>query len=98
VKSFGAMRDARNLTPKRLENAGWHLSWLGGGEQNLKKLGAFCHPEVADSIHYGLEGENKFLRDGVHVDGTKMVAVDVDRTWPKWVYERKCPANWFRPR
>jgi hypothetical protein len=35
---------------------------------------------------------------GLHVDGTKMLPVDVDATWPRWVYERRCPANWFRPR
>lgn len=95
VRSFGQMRDARNMTPTRLANAGWHLSWLGGGEANLAKLGSFCHPEVADRIHAGLADGNRFLDDGVHVDGTQMVRCEVDRTFPKWVREGSCPESWL---
>jgi len=95
VRSFGQMRDARNVA-KPLPNAGWHLSWLGGREANLNKLGAFCHPEVADRIHAGLAGGNLFLDRGVHVDGKQMIPVTVDRTWPRWVHERRCPEAWFR--
>jgi hypothetical protein len=95
VNSFGGMRDARNVA-KPLPDAGWHLSWLGGREANLHKLGAFCHPEVADRIHAGLADGNRFYDDGWHVDGKKLTPVEVDRTWPRWVYERQCPDNWFR--
>ena len=98
VKSFTAMRDRRNLTPIRLPDAGWHLSWLGGDEANLAKLGSFCHPEVADRIHRGLGVGNTFLNDGIHVDGAVMTPVDVDSSWPKWIAARRCPDNWFRPR
>ena len=28
-----------------------------------------------------------FLREGFHVDGTKMTPVDVDESWPRWVVE-----------
>src|SRR5690606_33433177 len=47
VRSFGEMRDARNFA-KALPMGGWHLSWLGGAEAALKKVGSFCHPEVED--------------------------------------------------
>lgn len=98
VKQFGAMRDARNIAP-HIPNGGWHLSWLGGDEANLRKLNAFCHPEVAERIHAGLTAAgNRFREDGYHVDLQKMRPVDVDDTWPRWVVERKCPENWFRPR
>jgi beta-1,4-mannosyl-glycoprotein beta-1,4-N-acetylglucosaminyltransferase len=97
-RSFNAMRDARNVA-NPIHNAGWHLSWLGGPVINRQKLNSFCHPECADQIDYGLkDGRNAFLELGLHVDGTKMTPVDVDASWPRWVYERKCPANWFRPR
>lgn len=97
INSFGAMRDARNIAPK-IENGGWHLSWLGGSQANLKKLHSFCHPEVADRINVGLHAGNKFLQHGIHVDGAVMLPVDVDRTWPKWIVEGKAPASWYRPR
>jgi len=41
---------------------------------------------------------NFYQREGWHVDGTKLIPVDVDRSWPRYIYERRCPANWFRPR
>lgn len=95
---FNQLRDARNFAPP-LHNAGWHLSWLGGPEANDRKLHSFCHGEVASQIEYGMSnGRNAFLEDGIHVDGTVMVPVDVDESWPRYVYERRCPANWFRPR
>ena len=97
-RPFNAMRDARNFAPA-LHNAGTHASWLGGTEANLRKLHAFCHREIESQIDYGLrDGTNHFLEAGIHVDGVKMVPVDVDSSWPRWVYERKCPDNWFRPR
>jgi hypothetical protein len=98
VRQFGAMRDARNTCP-HIGGGGWHFSWLGGDDANLRKLNAFCHPEVADRIHAGLTVQgNRFREDGWHVDLVKMEAVDVDETWPKWIVERRCPDVWWRPR
>lgn len=28
----------------------------------------------------------------------QLQAVNVDSSWPRWVSERRCPGNWFRPR
>jgi hypothetical protein len=96
IKSFAYMRGARNIA-KPLKNAGWHFSWLGGADRALHKVGAFCHPEVRDQIEKGLT-EDEFYRQGIHVDHQRMLPVDVDASWPKWIREQKCPANWFRPR
>lgn len=98
VTSFGYMRSCRNMAPTMPGAlAGWHLSWLGGRDAALAKLGSFCHPEIADRTRAGLEAD-EFLRTGYHVDGKRLVPVDVDETWPRYVYERKCPPSWFRPR
>ena len=96
VKTFGQMRDVRNIA-KPLQNAGWHLSWLGGKDAALRKLGSFCHPEIAGRTLEGIES-GQWLNQGWHVDGKKMVPVDVDGSWPRWIAERKCPESWFRPR
>lgn len=96
---FGRMRDTRNIAATKIPNGGWHLSWLGGRERALKKLGAFCHPEVADRIHGAIvDNEMMYWREGWHVDGQKLQAVDVDRTWPKWIVEGNAPTSWYRPR
>lgn len=93
ITSFGAMRDKRN-TVRQVPGAGWHLSWLGGPDVATAKVGSFCHPEVLHRIEDGL-ASNKFLVDGIHVDGVQMVRCDVDATFPKFVREGRCPASWL---
>lgn len=96
---FAYMRDSRLTAknPPHLVDAGWHLSWLGGPEVAMAKVGSFCHPEVEERIVDGL-ASNQFYERGVHVDGLQMAAVDVDGSWPKWIVEGKAPASWYRPR
>jgi hypothetical protein len=94
VTSFGGMRDMRNIA-RKLPDAGWHLSWLGGPDVAMAKVGSFCHPEVEHRIRKGLENDS-FIREGFHVDGLRMKAVEVDSTWPKWIVDGKCPESWFR--
>ena len=80
-----------------LPEAGWHLSWIGGHDAAQRKLGSFCHPEIADRVASGLASD-LFLRDGWHVDGRKQLPVDVDETFPHWIVEGHAPESWFRPR
>lgn len=96
---FSHMRDSRLTAhnPAHLRDAGWHLSWLGGPDAAMAKVGSFCHPEVKDRIVDGLASD-RFLVDGVHVDGLQMKPVDVDKSWPKWIVEGNAPASWYRPR
>jgi len=91
------LRNTRNLNATVLAQSGWHLSWLGGQEAALKKLDAFCHPEIAERTLQGLTTD-LYLKEGFHVDGRRMTPVDVDDTWPAYIAERRCPPVWFRPR
>ena len=93
---FQKLRNTRNAN-MALPDAGWHLSWLGGKEAALAKLGSFCHPEIAERTLVGLSSD-LYLREGFHVDGRRMKPVDVDDSWPKMIGERRCPEVWFRPR
>lgn len=94
--AFVSMRNSRNVNGKKLDNAGWHFSWLGGHDAAMQKVGAFCHPEVELRIR---EGYERFWREGIHVDHIKMIPVDVDKTWPKWMQNREnVPESWYRPR
>lgn len=100
IRSFGAMRDTRNVAPVSLPGAGWHLSWLpDGGETHedsaRRKVGSFCHPEVEERILKGLDAET-FRRAGVHVDGVQMRACEVDDSFPRYIRERRCPESWFQ--
>ena len=97
------MRSLRNLVkqiggaPGARPSGGWHFSWLGGPEVAMRKVGSFCHPEVEDRIVRGL-AEDTFLRHGWHVDGVRMVPVEVDKSWPRWIVEGHAPAAWYRHR
>jgi hypothetical protein len=93
---FQKLRNTRNANPA-IPDAGWHFSWLGGKEAALKKLGSFCHPEIAERTLVGLTTD-LYLREGFHVDGRRMTPVEVDDTWPAFITERRCPSEWFRPR
>lgn len=93
IGSFAALRRERDVAP-RIQNAGWHLSWLGGDSANMSKLAAFSHTELVDSITSGIA--SGAYRRGMHVDGVAMLPVEVDGTWPKFIRERRCPTNWFR--
>lgn len=94
---FQKMRNLRNWNPTVLVDAGWHFSWLGGQEAALAKLGSFCHPEVAERTLQGLTTD-RYLREGMHLDGRMMAPVDVNGEWPAYIHEVRCPAEWFRPR
>lgn len=97
---FGMMRTLRNQVdcPPHMQDAGWHLSWLGGPERAAKKVDSFCHPEVEDRIRASISNDNFYWREGFHVDGEKMAPVDVDESWPRWIVEGNAPVSWYRPR
>jgi hypothetical protein len=94
IKSFAAMRTLRTAAKVFPGPGGWHLSWLGGADVAMQKVNSFCHPEALDTIVTGLES-NRFLADGVHVDGLKMTRVDIDSSFPKYVREGRCPESWL---
>ena len=95
---FTHMRDVRTTAHCPIPDGGWHFSWLGGPELAAEKLGAFCHPEVADRISAGISDGLSFWRDGVHSDGVKMEPIDIDAGWPEFITAGHCPDTWFRPR
>ena len=96
VGSFAKLRDMRNNLPVIMDG-GSHLSWMGGTKAHRAKLATHCHLEMTDATKEALRS-GEWLREGRHSDGHKLEPVDVDETWPRWVYERECPPNWFRPR
>jgi Glycosyltransferase family 17 len=94
--SLATLRDRRNSLPV-VTSGGNHLSWMGGTDAHILKLAQHCHLEMTSETEDAIIS-GKWLRDGMHSDGHKLIPVDVDESWPRWVQERKCPASWFRPR
>ena len=53
---------------------------------------------MTERIVEGVSNEDRFYREGYHVDGKKMAPVDVDEGWPKWIVAGNAPTSWYRPR
>lgn len=92
------VRDARHMYPV-LEGGGTHLSWIGGPDAQREKLEtATCHTELLGTVEGDLIAAGERWRSSEDGGGLPVVAVDVNESWPAYVYERRCPASWFRPR
>lgn len=95
IGKFTDMRDARCWMLPELPDAGWHFAWLGGRRAADEKMDAFCHHEI-EGAWRGRLGE--CYETGLHVDGAKLLPVDVDESWPRWIREGNAPESWYRPR
>lgn len=81
------------------DKGGWHFSWVGGPERQADKLlNATCHTEILATPEAELIRSGARWRSQENGGGLPVVPVDVDETWPAYIYEGRCPASWFRPR
>lgn len=96
IHSFAEMRDTRLRAPA-VPGSGWHFSWVGSLDYQIAKLDRFCHPEVREWAEDSITNADCY-RYGYHVDGRRLEPVEVDHTWPRWIADRLCPPDWFRPR
>jgi Glycosyltransferase family 17 len=97
---LGDIRDERPALGV-VPGGGWHFSWMGGVEKQQEKLNtATCHLEIFDKPEANLilDGTRYKAANGDAGGGLECKAVDVDETWPRFIYERRCPSSWFRPR
>jgi hypothetical protein len=103
ISSFWTAREQGQANLAVIPKAGKHLTWLGGETAVRAKMAAHCHVDGNPLVEAALAAD--LYRAGQNCFGEKygqpspwLIPVDVDETWPQWVYERRCPANWFRPR
>lgn len=95
---LGNIRDRRSSF-ELIPDGGWHFSWLGGPTEQREKLHtATCHLEIFNKPEARYITDGTRYRTALNGGGLPVVGVDVDETWPKWIYERRCPDAWFRPK
>ena len=96
--SLAAIRDRRSEYPV-VRDGGWHFSWLGGPEAQKRKLEtATCHTELLGTAEGNRIADGTRYREAADGDGVRTVPVDVDSSWPAEIWQRRVPAEWFRPR
>jgi len=82
-----------------VRDGGRHFTSLGGPDAIAAKMNAHCHLEDVDTI---ARNAGTYYRTGAHHLGAfcpqPQDPVNVDTTWPRYIYGRRCPPSWFRPR
>lgn len=99
VEGFQWLRARRNELPAVPHPGGWHFSSLGPVAHQAYKVRAGCHMQdaVSEGAWEGISS-GRYYREGWHQGTTKLIPVDVDNSWPRYIHERRCPPSWFRPR
>lgn len=95
--TLSKIRDTRDGM-RVIENGGWHFSWLGTLEERRRKLTErTCHYDDVPAGELEAIASGATFETGLHYPSV-VKPVDVDETWPPYIWQRKCPPTWFRPR
>jgi Glycosyltransferase family 17 len=93
------VRDDRDNYPLFPGHGGWHFSWCGGPADQAEKLDtATCHTEILATQEAALIRAGRRWASAENGGGLPVRPVTVDRTWPAYIAERRCPPDWFRPK
>lgn len=97
-RPLGEVRDGRYGYPI-IYFAGFHFSWVGSQAYRQAKLDySTCHVEMPGAEWEAIRSGATYERGEHHAPDTDVIAVDVNAGWPKWIRERRCPPEWYRPR
>ena len=99
--SLSTIREHRASFP-RVENGGWHLSWLGGQDAIREKLHVTPHQETyARGMEENETGRMYGGSVPVHVPHVTTFEERNALPWedqaPLWVHQRGCPDIWWHP-
>ncbi len=99
-RDFTSAYDLRRWNGRRLPNAGWHFSYMGGAERIRRKIAAYAHqefnrPEFTDPERIVQSISNlKYVLGGE----TELAWNEVDASFPQFIREnRKRFAAWLGP-
>ncbi len=73
--------------------SGWHFSWLGGPDAIRKKAGSFADEEL---LGVKITDPERLYRERISpVEGTHLLQVAIDGSFPKYMQERSGPGSWY---
>lgn len=86
-RDFTRARDLRSWKGRRLANAGWHFSYMGGAERVREKLRAFAHQEYNKPEFVDLHRVEEALRQGRWALGPehRLSWVPFDESYPAFM-------------
>lgn len=88
IMSFSGWADIPYQDFPALENAGWHLSCLGGPQRLSRKLQSFSHTEIADPMWVSERNCALMIEHGWDIDPHRNFELTkVEPTGPRWLVE-----------
>ncbi len=96
VKDWPGGQNLRLTTIPRVQDAGWHFSFMGDAENARTKMKAFAHTEYSDDSFTDAKRLAKCIEGGydpVHPTA-RYLPVAVDKTFPKPLLEE--PERWSK--
>lgn len=100
-RDFTRARELRMWKGRRIPDAGWHFSYMGGVERVRQKLQAFAHQEYNRPEYTDASRVEAALREGRWALGGEhpLEFVTLDASYPAFIREhRKRFADWLGPR
>ena len=92
-------RDGRDNYQQAPVPGGWHFSWCGGPADQAEKLDtATCHTEILATEEAALIRGGRRWATEANGGGLPVRPVTVDRSWPRYIAEGRCPKEWLRPK
>ena len=87
------LRDTKGKNKKRIDQGGWHFSYLGGAEKIVEKIESYSHAEwdnnsiknherIKDRIDRGID---LFDRPG----RPRQVYIEIDKSFPNYLFDNK---------
>lgn len=72
--------------PHRINDAGWHWSWLGGIDEVMRKFQSFSHQEPEVQKHAIRENLERKIKEGESLWGSdKWKIVTIDESFPEYI-------------
>ena len=76
---------------------GWHFSWLGGPDGMRSKIRSSAPPGLPNVAVIDAHAERMYRERISPLGGDRLLEVVVDDTFPRYMQERRGPADWYWP-
>lgn len=84
-KSKNAQNIRYNIEPKRIEDAGWHWTFLGGEEKIKEKIKSYAHNEFNNENVLSKVSERISNNEDIFDRGFQLQVVPIDDSYPEYI-------------
>jgi beta-1,4-mannosyl-glycoprotein beta-1,4-N-acetylglucosaminyltransferase len=99
-RDYSCAEEIRHSGYKMVKDAGWHFTYMGGGERIADKLKAFSHQEYNTAEHTDAQRIDERINRGELLFGKneQITFVPVDKTFPEYVQNHPEKfVGWIKP-